>query len=449
LTGTKYHDSVDNVQLISWGRGNPTGKDKKGEGMGNDILIANGCLLAMDPDLSIIENGAVLVKEGIIQDCGPTEQFNGIEADNIIDARNHIIMPGLVNCHSHMPMSMFRGIADDLPLDVWLNEHIFPAEAAQVNPDSVEKWSLHSCREMLLSGTTTCCDGYFFEEKVADAVIASGIRAVTGQGVIDFPAPGVPDPSKNIDHAVEFVMAQKGRSSRLYPSVFCHSPYTCSPQTLQAAKKAARELSVLFQIHVAETQNEINMVNGLEGRSIVQYLDQLGVLDDNTLMVHSIWVDDDDIDIISRTGARVAHCPESNMKLASGIAPVPKMLEKNIAVGLGTDGCASNNDHDLMAEMDTAAKLHKVATLDPCVMDARTTLKMATIEGAKAVGLGHLTGSIEKGKAADIILVSLDKPHVMPMFDPYSTLVYSAKASDVKWVMVDGVIRIENGEIVE
>jgi len=343
---------------------------------------------------------------------------------------------------------MFRGLADDLPLDVWLNDHVFPAEAKHVNPDSVEKWSRHSCTEMLLAGTTTCCDGYFHEDRVAAAVLASGIRAVAGQGVIDFPAPGVPDPKMNIKTAVEFVNQFKGVSPLLTPSIFCHSPYTCSRQTLTAAKKAANDLGVLFQIHVAETKNEKDLIQGLGSMTIVEYLESAGILDSNTLMVHAVWINDNDMDIIKKTRARVAHCPESNMKLASGIAPVPKLIKLGVPVGLGTDGCASNNDQDLFSEMDMAAKLHKVALLDPCVMDARTTLKMATIEGAKAIGLDSITGSIEKGKRADIILVDRARPHMTPMYDPYSGLVYSAKAADVDLVMVDGRVLVRDGKLV-
>jgi 5-methylthioadenosine/S-adenosylhomocysteine deaminase len=280
---------------------------------------------------------------------------------------------------------------------------------------------------------------------VAKAVMASGIRAVTGQGIIDFPAPGVPDPRQNVRTAIEFVEQFKDVSPRLYPSIFCHSPYTCSKKTLVAAKQAAHSLGVLFQIHVAETKNEKKMVQGIGKMSIVEYLESMGILDEKTLLVHSVWIDDRDIAMIKKNHAAVAHCPESNMKLASGIAPVPRLIEKGVPVGLGTDGCASNNDHDLFAEMDTAAKLHKVALLDPCVMDARTTLKMATIQGAKAIGLGHVTGSLEKGKRADLILVDRDKPHMIPMYDPYSSLVYSAKASDVSLVMVDGIVLVRQG----
>lgn len=413
-----------------------------------DILIENGLLITMDPDFNIIEDGCVLIKDGRIEACGKTGQFSGVTAKHHINAEQKIIMPGLINCHTHMPMAMFRGLADDLPLDVWLNDHIFPAEARQVNPDSVETWSCHAITEMLLAGTTTCCDGYFHEEYVAKAILASGIRAVAGQGVIDFPAPGVPDPGKNIHTAVEFVKQFKNVSKLLTPSIFCHSPYTCCAQTLKAGKTAARELDVLFQIHVAETQNEMNLVQERGNKSIVHYLDDLGVLDEKTLIVHAVWIDEKDIEIIQKSGACVVHCPESNMKLASGIAPIPKLIDAGVPVGLGTDGVASNNDHDLFSEMDMAAKLHKVALLDPCVMDAKTCLKMATIQGAKAIGLDQITGSIEKGKRADIILVDMDKPHMIPMYDPCSSLVYSAKSTDVSWVLVDGKIRVKNSKII-
>lgn len=413
-----------------------------------DIIIENGLLLTMDAGFEVIENGSVLIHGGEIKACGKSADFSGVQAGERIDASDRIIMPGLVNAHTHAAMSMFRGLADDLPLDVWLNEHIFPAEAKHVNPESVKKWTAHSCEEMLLSGTTTCCDGYFHEASAADAFITSGIRAVAGQGVIDYPAPGVPDPKENIKYAHEFVREFKQASHLLKPSIFCHSPYTCSRQTLIEAKQAARQEDVLFQVHVAETKNEAAMVQGRGDLSVVQYLDSIGALDEQTLMVHSVWIDEADMEIISKSGAGVVHCPESNMKLASGIAPIPGLIEKGVPVGLGTDGAASNNDQDLFSEMDTAAKLHKVALLDPCIMDAQTCLQMTTIQGAKAVGLGELVGSIEKGKRADIILLDLKKPHMVPMYDPYSAVVYSARASDVYMTMVDGKIRALRGKII-
>jgi 5-methylthioadenosine/S-adenosylhomocysteine deaminase len=404
-------------------------------------------LVTMEEGLPVVENGAVRIKGNKIFDCGPEDAVDRGGKALEIDARGGIIMPGLVNAHIHAPMSMFRGLADDLPLDIWLNEHIFPAEAARVNPESVYEWTGHSCREMLLGGITTCCDGYFHEVHVARAMADSGIRAVAAQGIIDFPAPGVPDPAGNIQAAVDYLATVSDLSPRLSPSLFCHSPYTCSSRTLKAAKAAARDAGVLLQIHVNETRDESGMVRELESGSVVAWLDSLGILDEQTLLVHAVWVGDKDIEIIRERGCPVVHCPESNMKLASGIAPVPRMLDAGITVALGTDGCASNNDLDLFGEMDTAAKLHKVATLDPCAMDARTCLKMATIDGARALGLTSVTGSIETGKLADIIILDRSKPHMTPMYDPYSALVYTARASDVSWVLVDGVVRVENRKL--
>ena len=411
--------------------------------MENEIVIHNGTLLTMEPGLPVIENAFVRIKADKIAECGPVRPGQNWKGATLIDAGGGIIMPGLVNGHTHTPMSMFRGLADDLPLDVWLNEHIFPAEARQVNPASVAQWSAHSCKEMLACGITTCCDGYFLETYAAQAMADAGIRAVAGQGVIDFPAPGVPDPSNNISHAKDFIEKNRGLSPRVTPSVFCHSPYTCSKQTLIAGKNLARDNGVLFQIHAAETRAEPGMIQDNTDLSVIAYLDSLGTLDPNTLLVHCVWVDETDIEIIAKRGCGVIHCPESNMKLASGVAPVPDMTAAGLTVGLGSDGCASNNDQDIFSEMDTAAKLHKAVRLDPCVMDARTCLKMATIDGAKALGLGDVTGSIQQGKAADIIVVDTSGLHMTPMHDPYSGIVYAARASDVLFTMVDGKVRLK------
>ncbi len=261
---------------------------------------------------------------------------------------------------------------------------------------------------------------------------------VSGQGVIDFPAPGVPDPKQNIDVADRFVRRWCDVSSLIIPSIFCHAPYTCSPETLQAAKTAADKRGVLFQIHVAETRSEEEQCQQSHGCSSVRYLDQLGLLDHRTLLIHAVWVDDSDLDIIARRQSPVIHCPESNMKLASGIAPVPQMLDKGIVVGLGTDGCASNNDLDLFHEMDTVAKLHKTHQQDPSVLDAATVVRMATMGGAQALALDHKIGSLEKGKSADLIVIDTARPHLTPMYHPASHLVYAVKGSDVQDVLIDG-----------
>ncbi len=404
-----------------------------------DTIIYNATVVTINEAFDIISKGMIGIKKGKIEMIA--NMPDGIDVPDgieVIDAAGGIVMPGLVNTHTHMPMTLFRGLADDLPLDVWLNQYIFPAEGAWINPENVRLGTALACAEMLLSGTTTVCGGYFYEDAVAEIVSQTGIRGVLGQGVIDFPAPGVPDAADNIKSAVAFTQKWNGLSPMIQPSIFCHSPYTCSQKTLKAAKAAARSQAVLFQIHAAETAREQALIEGGGDMSPIQYLDHIGVLDEQTLLVHSIWVDDKDIEIIANSGAAVSHNPESNMKLASGIAPVQKFLSAGISVGLGTDGCASNNDLDMFQEMDTAAKLHKVHTLDPTVMDVGSVLKMATIEAARAIGLDRSIGSLEKGKQADLIIIDTHQPHLVPMYNPVSQIVYSVRGSDVKDVMVAG-----------
>jgi 5-methylthioadenosine/S-adenosylhomocysteine deaminase len=411
------------------------------------VLVAGGTVIAMDKDNRVIENGAVLVLADRITNVGTEAELQKNFRGTVVDASGCIVMPGLVNTHTHLPMSLFRGLANDLPLMVWLNEHMFPAEAAHIRPETVYLGTLLSCAEMLLSGTTCCCDGYFHEESVAKAMAEAGMRGILGQGVIDFPAPGVSDPTRNVDEAVRFVKSIKGKYDRIEPSIFCHSPYTCSAETLIKAKQAAREHGVLFQIHVAETDGEHEQSIEKTGLSPVAYLESLSVLDDRTLLVHAVAVDEQDLSIIKQSGASVAHAPESNMKLASGVSPVPDMLAMGIPVGLGTDGSASNNDLDLFGEMSTAAKLHKVIRKDPTAMNAETVLRMVTIGGAKALGLGRITGSLESGKKADLIVVNMRKPHLVPMYCPMSHLVYSVRGSDVRDVMVDGRMVVADGKL--
>ncbi|MFO7554560.1 MAG: amidohydrolase [Desulfobacterales bacterium] len=404
-----------------------------------DIVIHNGTVITMNSDCNIINNGILCTKnDKIVKIEARTSNMPLPEAQNAIDAEGGIIMPGLVNTHTHLPMSLFRGLADDLPLSRWLNEYIFPAETKHIQPESVRLGALLSCAEMLLSGTTACCDGYFFEDHVAAAVNEVGMRAVLAQGVIDFPAPGVSDPADNVNNALKFIRKWDGLTPLIIPSIFCHSPYTCSKETLKKAKEAADDNGVLFQIHVAETKDEYLQVQTKHHTTSINYLDKIGIIDQNTLLVHAVWLNDSDIEIISKRRAGISHNPESNMKLASGIAPVPALLKVGVTVGLGTDSCASNNDLDLFSEMDTAAKLHKVNALDPTLMDAVTVLKMATIGGAKAIGLDKATGSLEIGKQADIIIIDTHKPHLVPLYNPVSQIVYAARGSDVRDVIVAG-----------
>ncbi len=413
-----------------------------------DLVIHNGLIVTMNGDFETIRSGIICVKDGRIERLATDLPENPLpDSTASIDADNGIVLPGLVNTHTHLPMTLFRGLADDLPLMEWLNNHIFPAEAKYITPDSVKLGALLGCAEMLLSGTTTCCDGYFYESQVAEVVEKSGMRAVLAQGVIDFPAPGVPNPAENVAHAAAYAESWQHRSARIQPSIFCHSPYTCSGDTLRRAKEAAKEKGVLFQIHVAETKIEHEQVMAAHGTSPVRYLDRLGILDADTLLVHAVWVDAEDIAVIANRGAHVSHNPGSNTKLAAGVAPLPAFLKAGIPVGLGTDGAASNNHLDLFQEMDLAAKLHKVHTLDPTVADARSVMKLATIEGARTLGLSSHIGSLEVGKAADIIIVNSRKPHLAPLYNPVSHMVYCASGADVRDVIVSGQVVVRNRQL--
>ena len=414
-----------------------------------EMVVHNGTLVTVNPGFDIIQDGILCVQNGRIAAITDHRSAGSLPPSRqTIDAKGGVVMPGLVNTHTHLPMTLFRGLADDLPLMDWLNGTIFPAESAHIDPETVFWGTQLACAEMILAGTTTCCDGYFHEDAVARAVRFSGMRAVLGQGVIDFPAPGVPDPATNIAHAAAFVEKWRDEDPRISPAIFCHSPYTCSGETLKKAKALARSNGLLFQIHAAETKTERDQCLEEHGVSPIRYLDDLGLLDAGTLLVHAVWTDAADAALIAKRKAAISHNPESNMKLASGIAPVEKYLGAGITVGLGTDGCASNNNLDLFQEMDTAAKLHKASTLDPTVMDARTVIRMATSMGAGAIGLGDVTGSLEIGKQADVIIIDTAKPHMTPLYHAASQIVYAAKASDVRTVMVAGEVIMAGGTIV-
>ncbi len=410
-----------------------------------DLIVHNGTAVTVNADFDIIDNALICVRDGAICELRAHLENDPLpEATETVNADGGLIMPGLVNTHTHLPMVLFRGLADDLPLAVWLNEHMFPAENKFLTPENVTWGTLLASLELLLSGTTTCCGGYFLEEEVARAVTRTGLRAILGQGVIDFPAPGVPDPSRNVACAAEYVDRWLDREPRIRPSIFCHSPYTCSAQTVAAAKAAADERGVLFQIHVAETKQEYTDSVKEHGVSPVGYLDRLGVLDENTLAVHTVWADEADIRILAKRGVRISHNIESNLKLAAGIAPVPVFLKAGLTVGLGTDGCASNNDLDLFGEMGSAARVHKATTLDPTVLDAQTVIRMATLDGARAIGLDAVTGSLETGKQADLIVLKTAAPHLTPLYSPASHIVYAMRGGDVSTVIIGGQILVQD-----
>lgn len=404
-----------------------------------DLLVTGGTLLTMNGTMDLLENAAIGIREGRIAFVR-TGGEDLPEARKRLDATGCAILPGLVNTHTHAAMVCFRGLADDLPLMEWLERHIWPAEAKYVNREMVYAGTTLAAAEMLLSGTTTFCDSYFYSSSAARAAVDAGMRAVIAQGFIDFPTPDSPDPSRQIEIAEHFVGTWRDRSPLVVPSLFCHTPYTCSTGTMTTIKEAARRIGVPFQTHLSETREEVDIIRKRYGKSPVGYLDSIGVLDEKTIAVHCNWIEEDELDLMADRGVKVSHNPESNLKLASGMAPVPKMLRRGIVVGLGTDGCASNNDLDLFGEIGTAAKIHKLMEMNPTVMDAETVLRMATIEGAKVLGLERDIGSVEPGKWADLILIDLDKPHFTPLYNLCSHLVYVARGSDVTTAVIGGKI---------
>jgi 5-methylthioadenosine/S-adenosylhomocysteine deaminase len=415
-----------------------------------DLLVTGDYLLTFNQKKTVVERGSVAVKADRLVAIGETSSVKEkIEAREVLDASGCLIMPGLINLHTHAAMTCFRGLADDLPLQEWLDEHIFPAEASHITEETVYWATLLAAVEMVKSGTTTFCDGYFYEDSAARAIATSGIRAIAGQGVVDFPAPGVPDPRINVKAAEAFVSRWQKNSPRLIPSIFCHSVYTCSPETLVAAKAICTEHKILFQIHLAENQAELEETQQRYGKRPVGHLLSLGLLDQDTLCHHAVRVNEEEIELLAQSGVGISHNPESNMKLASGVAPLPKMLSAGVKVGLGTDGCASNNNLDLFQEMDKAAKLHKVHQGDPSLSSAVQIVEMATRGGAAALGMADILGSLEPGKKADLITIDLNQPHLTPMYEPCSHLVYAARGADVRDVIVDGRIVVRRGELVD
>jgi 5-methylthioadenosine/S-adenosylhomocysteine deaminase len=405
-----------------------------------DVIIEGGTLLTMVKGQEPIHDARVMISGDTIEEFTTHHKGPLPEAQEIINAEDTIILPGLINSHGHSPMTLFRGMADDLPLKQWLFDHIFPAEAQYINLDTVYWGSLLACLEMIASGTTTVVDSYFHADGIIRATEKAGMRALVAQGVIDFPAPGVPDPRENLDVALAFLESWIDFSDLITPGLFCHSPLTCSKETLQKAKDISNSFNLPLQVHLSETMEEVAEIEKRTGLRPVMYLEDLGILDSKVIAAHAVHLDREEIDLLAKKQVRIAHCSESNMKLGSGIAPIGTMLEKGLTVGLGTDGCASNNNLDLFGEMDAAAKLGKVISFDPTVLDARTVLRMVTAEGAKLVGIEAQVGTIEAGKKADLIVVDLDAPHMIPLYHPFSQIVYSASGGDVKDVIINGKI---------
>jgi len=410
-----------------------------------DRLISGGRVLVMDEKGTLIQNGTIAVKGENIVAVGEKETIeNQYASREIISAEGFLVMPGLINCHTHAPMTYFRGLADDLELMDWLHNYIFPAEAAFVNNEFSYMGSLLACAEMIKSGTTTFCDMYIFEDEVARAAKKAGMRCRLGEVLFDFPSPNAKTPAEGLQYT-EMLIAKWAHDPLVNIIVEPHSLYTCSESLLKEAKKLADRNGVPLAVHYLETKLEREQLLKDKGGTIpTSFLKKLNFLDERLIAFHCVWMEDEDIRMFADHGCKIVHNPESNMKLASGVAPVPKMLTAGVTVSLGTDGCASNNNLDMFQEMDTAAKLHKVVQHDPTVMDARTVVRMATCDGAKALCFDNVIGSLTPGMKADIILIDLNRPHLTPLYNEYSHIVYAVNGSDVDTVLINGKVVMKN-----
>jgi 5-methylthioadenosine/S-adenosylhomocysteine deaminase len=412
-----------------------------------DKLISGGRILAMDEKGTLIKNGAIAIEGENIIAIGTKEEIeNQYTSRDIIYAENSLVMPGLVNCHTHAPMTYFRGLADDLELTDWLNNYIFPAEARFVNKDFSYLGSLLACAEMIKSGTTTFCDMYIFEDDVARAAKSAGMRCLVGEVLFDFPSPNVKTPEDGLKYTEKLI--EKWANDPLVNIIVePHSLYTCSENLLRASKKIADRYGVRIATHYLETKFEREQLIEKHGKIPTSFLKDIGYLDERFIAFHCVWMDEEDIRMFADHGCKAVHNPESNMKLASGVAPISKMMASGVTVGLGTDGCASNNNLDMFQEMDTAAKLHKVVQLDPTVMDANTVVRMATCNGARVLGMDKLVGSLKSGMKADIIIINLNKPHLTPLYNEYSHIVYAFNGADVDTVLINGKVVMKNRKL--
>lgn len=404
-----------------------------------DLLILGGAIVTMDGERKILENGALAVNGDAIVSVGPRgaieAEFEGAQA---IQAKGKLVLPGFVNGHTHAAMTLFRGLRDDVTLDEWLTKYIFPAEAKNVTEEFVRWGTRLGAAEMIRGGVTTFADMYYFEDAVAEETKAAGMRGVLGETFIDFPAPDNKSEAAMLAYSEKFLKRWQG-DALIHAAVAPHSIYTCSEKTLHDAAELARKYRAPILIHVAEMKKELDDSREKNGTTPVQYLDKIGVLGADVVGAHCIYVDETDRKILAEKKTGCVHNPASNMMLASGVAPVAEMRAAGVSVGLGTDGVAgSNNDMNLMEEMDLAAKLAKITKMDPRALNAEAAVEMATIEGAKALHMEKEIGSLEKGKKADIVVMGLDEPNAVPMYDLYSQVVYALKGSDVETVVIGG-----------
>jgi len=404
-----------------------------------DLLVTGGTIVTMDSERRVIEDGAIAVQGDAIVAVGSRvaieSKYSGAQS---INAKGKLVLPGFINGHTHAAMTLLRGLRDDVTLDDWLRKYIFPAEAKNVTEEFVRWGTRLGVAEMIRGGVTTFVDMYYFEDAVAEETKGAGMRGVLGETFIDFPAPDNKTNEAMLEYTEKFLKRWQG-DPLIHAAPAPHSIYTCSQKTLQDSAALARKYKAPILIHVAEMKKELDDSRAQNGTTPVQYLDKIGILGPDVVAAHCIWVDATDRKILADKQVGCVHNPSSNMMLASGVSPVPEMRAAGVAVGLGTDGPAgSNNDLNLMEEMDLAAKLQKISKMDPRALGAKAVVEMATIEGAKAVHMEKEIGSLEEGKKADLILIGLDAPNAVPMYDVYSQLAYALKGSDVETVIIGG-----------
>ncbi len=404
-------------------------------------------VVTVDPSDTVLADGAVALRGGEIAAVGPAAEVVREHLDaEVQHLRGHVLLPGLVNAHTHLGMTMFRGVADDLSLDAFL-ARLLPAEGAVLSAERVRSATLAAAVESLLAGTTTALDMYYFVDEGLDAAAAAGLRLFNGPVFLDAAGSGAA-PSEAVIRSAERWLERHPARPGWRPVLNPHATYTVTPHHLEAIRGLSERHDAVVQIHAAETEAEVASVQGAHGRRPVEHLDDLGLLGPRTVLAHAVHLDDDELDRLARTGTSAAHCPGSNLKLASGVARVPELLAAGVPVGIGTDGPASSNDLDMFAAMRLAALLHKGVTGDPLAVPAAQVLRMATMHGARALGMDDELGSIEPGKRADLVAVDLDQPHTQPVYDPVSTLVYAAGRGDVRHVWVDGEPVVADGATV-
>ncbi|MBI4686789.1 MAG: amidohydrolase family protein [Nitrospirae bacterium] len=410
-----------------------------------DIIIRADYVLPMEDDMAVIRDGAVAVKGANIAGVGAFDEvIKEFTSEKIVGGKGKVVFPGLINTHTHAAMVYFRGLADDIPLMEWLQNHIWPAEGKWLTEDFVNDAVELACLEMFKAGVTTYCDMYFYQGAAGRKLEKIGMRGVLGAGIIDFPFTGY---ASSVDdyfvNAENHINNFKG-SELVFPCIAPHATYTCGPDNYKRADKLSEKYNVPIHTHLAETQFEVSETQRHYGKTPVEYLESLGVLSERMSAAHCVWLTDNEIELLAKRRVGVSHCIESNLKLASGIAPLPKMLKAGVKAAFGTDGAASNNDLNILGEMATAAKVHKAVSGDPTVVDSKTALLMATRWGAEILGLGDKTGSIKKGKLADLVIAGLQEPHLTPLYDIYSHITYCLRPSDVETVVVNGKIVVDN-----